>query len=415
MQIRKDQEKTIYARFIISVGITFVACLFGIFLIVSITNRKLIYEQAKTQARSIFNSIVMTRKWNARYGGVYVEKKAGMVSNPYLDHPDIVTVDGKIYTQKNPALMAREISEYAEQEGLFKFHITSLNLLNPDNTPDAFETRALHLFEKGENELFANEQKGKSTYFRYMAPLYVEESCLQCHAKQGYKTGEIRGGISVTFDVKDIRNIQKTNTYITILLGFISTSVLLGLFIFFTFKLIRRISEARQQIERMAITDELTGLYNRRHFMTRFTEEFERARRLGKDLGCIMIDIDFFKNINDRYGHLVGDEILREASGLINKHTRRYDIMGRYGGEEFLIVLPDTTFQDTLSLAERIRTSIKGYPFGNQELAQAITVTISLGIASLMDTDSSIDTIIKRADEGLYKAKSSGRDSAAWI
>jgi diguanylate cyclase (GGDEF)-like protein len=248
-----------------------------------------------------------------------------------------------------------------------------------------------------------------------MAPLYVEKDCLQCHAKQGYRLGEIRGGISISFDIREIINIQKTNTTIIVSLAILTIAALLGFLFLFTLRLTKKISDAHQQIEKMAIADVLTGLFNRRHVLERFSEEMTRAKRLKKDLGCVMIDIDNFKTINDTYGHLVGDKTLREVSDILNNSIRTYDIAGRYGGEEFLIILPDTPFQDTLSLAERIRKNIKESPIAQSELTPAIPVTISLGIASMIAKDISIDNMIKRADDGLYMAKNSGRDKVAWV
>ena len=175
--------------------------------------------------------------------------------------------------------MTREISEYSEKEGLFKFHITSLNLLNPANKPDDFETRALFLFERGTKEFSITEKKNNITYFRYMAPLYVEEECLQCHSNQGYKIGEVRGGISVTFDIENIRSKLETNTIYAIIFGLLSTSFLLGLIFLFTVRLMKKTSEIQQRFEHLAITDGLTGIFNRRHIMTRFNEEFERSTK----------------------------------------------------------------------------------------------------------------------------------------
>ena len=409
------EERTIYRSFILSAGLVFLFCLIIIFSVVTATNRKLIYEQAKTEARALFHSIVITRKWNAVHGGVYVEKKAGMISNPYLDDPDITSTDGRVFTKKNPALMTREISAYAEQEGLFRFNITSLRPLNPDNRPDAFEERALTLFEQGEKEAFQSElQKGK-TVFRYMAPLFVDKECLKCHAIQGYRVGQVRGGISVTFDVKDIKKIQDTYTYIFIAFGFFSISLLLGIGFYFTRRLIRQVAEARQQIETMAIMDELTGIFNRRHLLVRFNQEFERAQRLKKDLGCLMIDIDHFKDINDSYGHLVGDRILKEAACLIMSSIRTYDIAGRYGGEEFFVVLPDTNVEHTLSLAERIRRNIAETLHARAGITIKDPVTVSIGMASASPEDSSANDLLLRADNSLYKAKGEGRNRVSRV
>ena len=409
------EERTIYRSFILSAGLVFLFSLIIIFAVVTVTNRRLIYEQAKTEARALFHSIVITRKWNAVHGGVYVEKKTGMTSNPYLDDPDITSTDGRVFTKKNPALMTREISAYAEQEGLFRFNITSLRPLNPDNRPDAFEERALMLFEQGEKEAFQSEHLKGKTVFRYMAPLFVDQECLKCHAIQGYRAGQVRGGISVTFDVKDIKKIQDTYTYIFIVFGFISISVLLSIGFYFTRRLILQVAEARQQIETMAITDELTGIFNRRHLLVRFNQEFERAQRLKKDLGCLMIDIDHFKDINDSYGHLVGDRILKEAACLIMSSIRTYDIAGRYGGEEFFVVLPDTNIENILNLAERIRRNIAETLHTRANITIKAPVTVSIGVSSADAEDSSANDLLLRADNSLYKAKKEGRNKVSRV
>jgi diguanylate cyclase (GGDEF)-like protein len=142
--------------------------------------------------------------------------------------------------------------------------------------------------------------------------------------------------------------------------------------------------------------------------MSRFEEEFKKARRLRNILGCIMIDIDHFKSINDKYGHVTGDKVLREISLRLRNSIRSYDVLGRYGGEEFLIVLPDTDFENAKNLAERIRKNIK------EKLIADLQVTISLGITSIQEKDETINDIINRADEALYKAKNSGRDRVEW-
>jgi len=403
------KERKIYKTFIISISLTIALILSAVFLGMAIRTKQLIYEENIIRAKSLFNSIVLTRKWNASHGGVYVEKKKGVKSNPYLKNPDIETTDGKIYTKRNPALMTREISEYAEKEGLFKFRITSLKPLNPNNKPDAFEIEALKLFEKGKKEVFHNEDKNGLTYFRYMAPLYVEKECLQCHLRQGYKIGDVRGGISIAFDIANVQKKLKTNTVLIIFFATTTTLLLLGLIYFFTIRLIKSVYEARKQIEKLATTDGLTEIFNRRHLISRFEEEFERTKRLKKELGCILLDIDRFKSINDNYGHCVGDEVLKEVANRTKNSIRPYDIFGRYGGEEFMIVLPETDFEATKNLAERIRNIIKENPI------EDINVTVSLGAAVIQNKDKSIDDIVKRADSGLYKAKNAGRDRVGWI
>lgn len=413
MDTRKETH--IYKRFVISISLLVVLSLSALFTAATIINRTLIYEQAKAEARSLFNSIVMARKWNSNHKGVYVEKTPEIQSNIYLANPDLITKDGRILTKINPALMTRQISELAEKESRFRFHITSLNLLNPQNTADAFEEEALMGFANGDKEHFRDEVKHGKTFFRYMAPLYVEESCLECHAQQGYSVGQVRGGISVTFDISALHNLKKLNTLIIISIGTLTISLLLTLVFIFTFRLRKQILHARQIIETMAIVDELTGLSNRRHILMRFNEELKRAQRLKKDLSCIMIDIDNFKEVNDTYGHLTGDRVLKQAAELILETIRSYDIAGRYGGEEFLLVLPDTNLEHAHAFAERIRIEIEE----NLSLQAGIqlnrSITVSLGIASLQITDRAVDELLKRADDSLYKAKRDGRNRVACI
>jgi diguanylate cyclase (GGDEF)-like protein len=398
-------ENTIYTKFIISTGLVIALVLSGIFLDMAIRTRQLMNEENIIQARVVFNTIVLTRTWNANYGGVYVEKKKGVESNPYLISPDIKTADGRVFTLRNPALMTREISEYAEKEGMFKFHITSLKLMNPHNEADEFEKNALLQFESGAaKEVTRTELVKNRTYFRYMAPLYIENDCLQCHKHQNYAAGDVRGGISITFDIEDRRSKIRSNTIIIAVFGIITTLVLLGLIYFFMSRLIKKLDEARQTIEKTAITDALTELFNRRHIMLRFEEEFEKFKRLKKNVSCLMIDVDNFKDINDSYGHQIGDQVLKAISARMRDSVRAYDILGRYGGEEFLVILPDTGLEDARGLAERIRTSVKDMLIGNA------AVTLSLGVVCSQESDMSVDDVIRRADENLYKAKKSGKD-----
>jgi diguanylate cyclase (GGDEF)-like protein len=399
------KENRIYTTFIISTSLVITLVLSGIFIDMAMQTRQLMNEENIIQARIVFNTIVLTRKWNANYGGVYVEKKKGVESNPYLISPDIKTVDGRVFTLRNPAFMTREISEYAEKEGMFKFHITSLKLMNPHNEADEFEKNALLQFESGTvKEVTRTELISNRTNFRYMAPLHIENDCLQCHKHQHYVVGDVRGGISITFDIEDLRRKIRSNTLIIVLFGVSTILLLLGLIYFFMSRLIKRLDEARQTIEKIAITDVLTELFNRRHIILRFEEEFEKFKRLNKNVSCIMIDIDNFKDINDSYGHQIGDEVLKAISARMREIVRAYDILGRYGGEEFLVILPDTGLEDARGLAERIRTSVKDVLIGNA------AVTLSLGVVCSQVSDQSVDDIIRRADENLYKAKKSGKD-----
>jgi len=409
-----EKERDYYKSYIVSISLVISICTAAIFFGIAWQERRLVAKENLVHARALFNSIVLTRKWNAAHGGVYVEKKAGVHSSPYLPGTDITGSDGRTYFMRNPALMVREISELADRDGQFRFHMTSLNPINPQNAPGEFEKEALVLFEKGIKEQYRYESREGRTYFRYVAPLYVEKECLPCHAKQGYKIGDVRGGISVVFNVEGMYARLKSNVAVLTVLAVLTLFLLLGSIYFITLKFFSKLNEAREKIETLAVTDGLTGLANRRHLMQRFEEEFQRAKRLGKELGCILLDIDYFKSINDRFGHLVGDDVLRALTRILKESVRKYDIVGRFGGEEFLVILPDTSFEETKQFAERMRELVKGKIKDRQDLPE-FNVSISLGIASLSSGDVSIDNIVRKADDGLYSAKNSGRDRVGWV
>lgn len=157
-------------------------------------------EVAKTGARDMFNMIVLTRAWNAGHGGVYVPITEKTQPNPYLKHPrrDLVTTDGHRLTMINPAFMTRQFSELGMSQSGTSFHITSLRPIRPMNRADIWETKALTAFEHGTKEMVEIVDMQNSPQLRYMAPLRVTAACLSCHAQQGYKLGDIRGGISVS-------------------------------------------------------------------------------------------------------------------------------------------------------------------------------------------------------------------------
>ena len=166
------------------------------------------------QSRAFFQEIVAARYWNAAHGGVYVPVTEKTRPNPYLDVPDrdVITVNGLVLTKVNPAYMTRQIGEIASDRNLAWFHITSAKPIRPANRPDAWETAALSSFPAGTPECSEYIESADGTQiFRYMAPLWVKRPCLKCHAKQGYKEGDLRGGISVSIQatpVIAVRNRQ---------------------------------------------------------------------------------------------------------------------------------------------------------------------------------------------------------------
>jgi diguanylate cyclase (GGDEF)-like protein len=161
-------------------------------------------------------------------------------------------------------------------------------------------------------------------------------------------------------------------------------------------------------MEKLAVTDSLTGLNNRRYFFELGQSEVERARRYHRHLSAILLDIDHFKHVNDTYGHLGGDIALQAVAQCCRKATRKSDLIGRYGGEEFAILLPETDLEDATRVAERLRQIIEEkyivYKDGQ------ISLTASLGVAYLDGRGDTLDNLLDRSDQNMYEAKQAGRN-----
>ena len=167
-----------------------------------------------------------------------------------------------------------------------------------------------------------------------------------------------------------------------------------------------KIQRLNAGLEQIAMTDHLTSLYNRRYFMQRGTEEFKRARRTNQPLSLLMLDVDQFKKVNDTYGHEVGDMALQQVAAALKSSLRETDILGRMGGEEFAILLPNTQSKEAGLLAERVRQSVGGAPF--EIPGKSLTITISIGTIVITGEMSGIDDMLRNADVAMYNAKHCG-------
>lgn len=168
------------------------------------------------------------------------------------------------------------------------------------------------------------------------------------------------------------------------------------------------LKDAMTKLESLSRIDGLTQLNNRAHWEQRLSEEFERVVRYGDTMSLILFDLDFFKKINDNYGHLAGDQVLRDVSDIIRSGLRENDIAGRYGGEEFGIILPATDAEGASVVAERLRQKVAEKPVEFE--GTGIPVTVSLGIVQFNEKASNHEQLIAQADEALYKCKENGRN-----
>jgi two-component system cell cycle response regulator len=160
----------------------------------------------------------------------------------------------------------------------------------------------------------------------------------------------------------------------------------------------------------MAITDQLTGLHNRRYMSRHLDNLVETAKKSGKPIAFVIMDIDYFKAVNDTYGHDIGDEVLKEFASRIAANVRGIDLACRYGGEEFVVVMPDTDVSFAMQVSERLRKSIETTPFPISREPKKLSLTISIGIAGSEGEGDSANALLHRADQALYRAKRTGRN-----
>lgn len=170
-----------------------------------------------------------------------------------------------------------------------------------------------------------------------------------------------------------------------------------------------RINAKRRELEALSVTDDLTSLLNHRAVQQRLKDEFARAQRYNEPLSVIMVDIDHFKDVNDRYGHLFGDKVLCEVAGILLKCVREIDLCGRYGGDEFLLVLPQTHFAGSLTVADRIWRGVGAADFVDGKVQTKATVSVGISFFPNKSVGS-VEQLVSFADQALYQAKREGRN-----
>jgi diguanylate cyclase (GGDEF)-like protein len=171
----------------------------------------------------------------------------------------------------------------------------------------------------------------------------------------------------------------------------------------------RELEDANKRLRKLSITDGLTGLYNHRHVHELLRDEWERSARSGEPVAVAMLDLDRFKSINDTYGHPTGDVVLYETARIISETAREIDMVGRYGGEEFIAILPNTDEEAAAHFAERVREAVESYLYRDE--SNEIRMTVSCGVtAAPREGVDSPEALLKQADEALYVAKTSGRN-----
>ncbi len=493
--------------------------------------------KSDVMARLAFEKDTAFRIWVTFHGGVYVPVTAETQSNPYLNVPekDVMLGSGKPITLMNPAYVMRQYYEKIEDKGGVKGHITSLKPLRPENKPDLWEEQSLQSFETGKKEATTIQTLGNTEYVRLMKPFVTAKGCLKCHASQGYKEGEIRGGISVSVPMAPLRILERNQ--IVMISGIHALFWGLGLvgiilfgkrilksekerahaeqelriseeklakvfqaspdwitittleegryidvndaFVFMTgynreeaigknaeelglwvnpeigskalemlreqgslhnfevelrmrfgkihsmlwsaekielkgqrylvnaVKDITTRKEMEQEIKRIAYHDPLTGLPNRMLLIDRLTMAMSQADRNRNKVAFMMLDLDKFKEVNDTLGHHIGDLLLKSVAEKLTSILRQVDTVARFGGDEFVLVLPEQKdAQAALQVARKILDAFRDTIVLD---GHTLTITASIGISLYPDHGEDIDTILKNADSAMYQAKQEGR------
>ncbi|WP_072681789.1 diguanylate cyclase [Arcobacter sp. LA11] len=388
-------------------------------------------KSLKQEAIAHFQNMIDTRIWNAEHGGIYVKANSSLELNKYLKDNHTFTKDNELLIKINPAWMTRQISEIANKNGKYYYKITSLNPINPNNKADAFETEALNYFKTNKNEKYYTRIEDNS--FNFMGSLEVKRACLECHAEQDYVLGDVRGGLRVTIPIDNynekIMLIKSNSLSLTAAVIFIALfiSVVVVYFINSIYKrqetiellntnLEDKIKNRTEELEasvkklnELATIDFLTKIPNRRYFFELGNKLFSLAKRDKTELSLIIIDVDFFKKINDEYGHFIGDEVLKVVSQTIQNTIRSSDLVARIGGEEFIVLLNETSCDGAYIIAEKLRKIVEEENYTSE--AFDISITISMGISCLNNKDDNeLDDILIRADEALYSSKRNGRN-----
>lgn len=229
-------------KFIVFIG--GIISIFYLFVLyrTAVFDEQLILRQAEQQARMLYKQILLTRQWASDHHGLFILKREGSAPNPYLDLPTMTDSLGQTYYLRNPAMITRELAAYAKRDGFGHFRVTSLNPINPLNHPDPFEKESLQAFTGGSTESIDIDQTADGRVFRFMAPLYVSDSCLGCHARHGYRKGDLRGGLSIAIPISWVDDLVGMNIRTLFLIGLASiAAVSLAISLMFEGLIVRRI------------------------------------------------------------------------------------------------------------------------------------------------------------------------------
>lgn len=358
-------------------------------------------EIARVKGSSLAHLFKVMRDWN--------DSHVAAVSIVAGENVDLFSKEEGCSDRKDngTAYMTKLLGEKLEMEGT-NLIFSSLHPLNPENYPDDWTFRALNHIKVSAEFI---EHVGDE--YRYLSQLRSDASCFKCHEDTG---DGVQGGLGFIFPEKEIEGIlskvygDSKKLYLSFFLVSSGLAVLaVYIYRYYSVVLLRSYLRSKELKKEYSI-DSLTGVMTRKSILGALTERLKLAKRDNKSLSLLMIDLDNFKSVNDTYGHLAGDIVLREVATSIRTALREKDLLGRFGGEEFIVVLPDTGRVEAISVAERVRQSVYAEEI-TVASEKSIGVSVSVGVAesSVLRTNSK-NELLESADKAMYRAKRGGRN-----
>jgi len=367
------------------------------------------FETARNVAKANFDKDQAFRQWATTHGGVYVPVDMNRTPpSQYLSHMperDVTTNTGKKLTLMNPAFMLRQMMD--EYSGLYgaKGHITALEILNPNNAPDAWERNALQQFQKNNpiKEILELTTINNEAYMRLIRPMEVTPGCLSCHSHQkSYINAKTAGGVSITVPMTQIYELSIKSYKKTLAIHFMFWLVGMVL-LWFVYEKERK---AKDKLEYFANHDSLTGLPNRHAYINKVTNMIDNNED-KTNFALVFMDLDNFKTVNDSLGHTLGDLLLQKVTKRLKAKIKNYEMLSRFGGDEFVFLFSNVQSQLTIeNTMKRIHEILqKPFMLSNYE----VYTTASIGIAVYPDDAIDSEMLLRNADIAMYDAKKSGR------
>ena len=393
-------DRRFYARLI---AVVWTVAL-SIFFYMDVRNeKKHLIEIAQKQAIGAIHEMEEIKEWNTSYDAVYVVQSRHTPDNLRVNPGVVTTRDGQRLSQVIFPKMWTQLSSIKLYINEVETHTSSLKAVNPANEPDPWETGGLLSFEDGARSYksFETTDDGRRV-FKYMQPIYVEESCLNCHAVQGYELGDVRAGITAIIPVDKL--MENSNKHIWQVGAILVILAALGVGVAVIVERQHLTDQVHiDQLNEMAIADELTGLNNRRGFLSLAQQQLKYAERSDQKATLLFVDLNRFKEINDLYGHKEGDAVLVRLAGILTATFRGSDIVARFGGDEFVVLALDTAESSDRIMIDRLEAHI------NEDNARSdapYELSLSIGTAEFDPTQPKmLELIILEADEKMYEDK----------